>query len=707
MKGFSLIALFYFLFSTGYSQSSIKIDSLKNELKHARVKSKIYNELANQYMRISPREAMTYVQLAYRHAVDEGDLFQEAEAIRLKAFAYGMYNEYTKSGILADSALIIFKKIKNFEKVTECQYLKASGLMLQGKYNEANELFNLCAEEAKKLKARQLEATIQIQIGRIHRVSGNYDSALACYKEALTIGKEIRNNLIVANAYHHMGIVYQDKQSLEMAIDCHIKALPLFEKENTLTQIPYVYISLGSAYRDSKNYTESLKYLHRASEYLIKLNDRWGLFELNRNLGMTYLDLNMPDSARLYFQYSLGYCREINEKAGESDNLKFLGEILILQKEYSKALVYLQESKQLNDSVGNQLELTNILYDIGRTKVYMGEYVEGLTILKQSLSLADSLDVLYEKMIIHKEISTAYLKLNRPAQALKNFEIYSTLRDSVYKIESNRHFVEMEQKYKSEKQKQEINQLRIDKIEQDVAIRKQRSVRNIFILGFVFASLTGFLFYRSYIIRKKADLEKEALLKEIHHRVKNNLQIISSLLSIQTDSVTDTKVINAVQESQGRVKAMALIHQLLYQNQDLSRIDFGTYLPQLVNALSSIYKKQGTAVNTDIEAANISFDIDLAIPLGLIITELTANAFKYAFNGNETGKLSIRINKRINNEYLLIVSDNGPGLPTGIRVNELNSMGLKLVHILTDQLDGTFEYNYNQGAIFTVKFIVT
>ena len=689
-----------------YSQNASKIDSLKRELKHSKSKSKIYNALAIQYIRVSPDECMSYAQQACYWASKEGDKTQMAKALWLKGRVYGSNSEYDRSIIVYDSAMVLFKELNDDENIIDCQMQIGTCLMLQGKYNEAIEMFDMSLAEAKRLNASELYAKIQFQIGRIHRVRGNFKNAIACYEDALRVGKEIKSDFLLANAYYLIGEVYMDKKNLEMAIEYFITALPLYEKQNLLTHIPYVYTSLGSAYRDSKNYSESLRYFRKASKGLTSLNDRWGLYELNLNIGITYMELNKLDSAKIHFEYSLTYCREINETAGESLNLKYLGEILIMQEEYEKSIEYLQEAQQLNDQINNKLGLTNILYNLGRANVYMGDYREGLSLLKSGLALADSLDVIYEKMIIHKEISTAYLKQDKYREAMKHFEIYSTLKDSVYKTESNRHFVEMEQKYQSEKQKQEISQLSLDKIEQDLMIRKQRSVRNIFILGFLFASLTGFLFYRSFRARKKADMEKEALLKEIHHRVKNNLQIISSLLSIQTDSVTDTKVINAVQESQGRVQAMALIHQLLYQNQDLSSINFETYLPQLVDVLSSIYKKEDTIVTTEIEAENISFDIDLAIPLGLIVTELAANAFKYAFNSKEIGKLSVRIHNTKDEEYLLTLTDNGPGLPQGIKVDELNSMGLRLVTILTDQLDGTFEYNYNLGATFTVKFKV-
>ena len=205
-------------------------------------------------------------------------------------------------------------------------------------------------------------------------------------------------------------------------------------------------------------------------------------------------------------------------------------------------------------------------------------------------------------------------------------------------------------------------------------------------------------------MKKKSDMEKEALLKEIHHRVKNNLQIISSLLNIQTENVTDKNVIGVVKESQSRVKAMALIHQLLYQDKDLTKIDFSTYLPRLVTAVSSIFKMTEQDIEVKIDATNISFAIDMAIPLGLITTELVSNAFKYAFTGKKKGQIEIRLQAVSEKKYQLSVADNGIGLPAGLDFNSLDSMGLRLVKILTNQLMGVFTYQYNKGSVFIVEF---
>lgn len=692
------------LSTAAISQDQAIIDSLKQELKHNDNKAEIYIRLAQNYLSISTEEVLKYSQKAYDEAVVQQDDGLIGEALYLQARVYLDRYEYDQCIEMADSAIIYFQKTHNISSEINCEVMKASISMLQSDYDKALALYEDAAQKSKAIDAMDVHASALINMGRIYRVRGEYAKALDIFQKVLEISEELDNAYLRAHALHFIGLVNQDQQYFDLAIEYYLRSLKIFEENNILQSLPFVLVDLGSSCREAKNYPESIRYFRQALGYFTKVNDRWGLYELNRNMGLSYMNMGRYDSAWICFENTLRYSRAINEKSGECHALNYMGEILILREDYQNALHYLQEALQLNEELNNKLFLTNILFNIGKCNLDMGNSETGLKILLRSLEIADSLDVLYEKMAINRVVSTAYKKLNRYREALEHYEIYSVLNDSIYKEESNRSFAEMERKYQSEKQKQEISQLRLDKVEQEVTIRKNRSMRNIFILGFLFATVIGILLYRSYLSRKKADQEKEALLKEIHHRVKNNLQIISSLLSIQTDNLTDSKVINAVQESQSRVKAMALIHQLLYQDKDLSKINFGTYLPQLVHAISSIFKKEGSRVNVDISAEDQLFDIDTAIPLGLIVAELTANAYKYAFNENMEGNLRIKVEQEPGNLFKLIVADNGPGLPEGMEIKNLNSMGLRLVNILTDQLDGSFGYLYEKGSVFTVQF---
>jgi len=206
--------------------------------------------------------------------------------------------------------------------------------------------------------------------------------------------------------------------------------------------------------------------------------------------------------------------------------------------------------------------------------------------------------------------------------------------------------------------------------------------------------------------------EKEVLLKEIHHRVKNNMQIISSLLSLQAGRIKNKKMQEMFKVSQDRIKSMALIHEKLYQSKDLARIDFSDYIRSLTNNLFSIYRVGMEAINIKLDLDEFYLDINTAIPLGLIVNELISNSLKYAFHEErawgEGGKSQgeIRISLRSDNEgrTKLVVCDNGVGLPKDLDFRKTKSLGLQLVNDLVEQIDGSIELQKRGGTAFKITF---
>lgn len=203
--------------------------------------------------------------------------------------------------------------------------------------------------------------------------------------------------------------------------------------------------------------------------------------------------------------------------------------------------------------------------------------------------------------------------------------------------------------------------------------------------------------------------EKEILLKEIHHRVKNNMQIISSLLNLQTEFIVDERDEELFRESRNRVFSMALIHEKLYQSENLSRIDFGRYLQILANRLLNSYVITGGGEypTMNIDTHDLSIGVDVAIPCALIVNELISNSLKYAFEDvkEKKNKISIDFSLDTNSrEYSLMVCDNGKGFSANIDFRETKSLGLELVNTLTSQLNGQITLDNTTGAKFTITF---
>ncbi|MFY0673356.1 MAG: sensor histidine kinase [Bacteroidia bacterium] len=292
----------------------------------------------------------------------------------------------------------------------------------------------------------------------------------------------------------------------------------------------------------------------------------------------------------------------------------------------------------------------------------------------------------------HKEALECLSKANRNIESLYG----EKLSNDLAQIESDK-----------------IRQVKNAEIEVEKGKKRTATITSIAISTLLIVILISFFYQRKQSIKlasknkeiekqkttiEQADKEKSLLIKEIHHRVKNNFQVVSSLIELQSRNIEDNKARELAEEGQNRIKSMALIHQRLYQNEDLL-IQFDEYTHALVNEVSAMYDKE---IETDIDAENFAFDIDTAIPLGLILNELITNAFKYGFEKSHK-KLTVKFEK-LETEYKMTVQDNGKGFKDDINFNTVKSLGLRLVKRLSQQLKGRAEINFTKGAAFEIYF---
>jgi two-component sensor histidine kinase len=200
--------------------------------------------------------------------------------------------------------------------------------------------------------------------------------------------------------------------------------------------------------------------------------------------------------------------------------------------------------------------------------------------------------------------------------------------------------------------------------------------------------------------------ERTVLLQEIHHRVKNNLQVISSLLDMQSLATQDPSVEHILQDSRNQVKAVALVHEALYLSADLASINLKDYVHNLTGHLLHVYGSQAAGVTIRTEVDPVSLNIDIAIPCALLLNELVSNALIHAFpvQGNERGQIRVEFHALPEGRFTLTVSDNGVGLPPGFSPNDVSSLGMQLVTMLTQQLDGTLTVDHSSGTTLSISF---
>lgn len=229
-----------------------------------------------------------------------------------------------------------------------------------------------------------------------------------------------------------------------------------------------------------------------------------------------------------------------------------------------------------------------------------------------------------------------------------------------------------------------------------------------------------FIFVRGRILRKqrenlelqivertqeisKQNEEKSLMLKEIHHRVKNNLQVISSLLNLQAEGITDKRVLTLFEDCRHRVNSMALIHEKMYQSHNLVNIDIGSYINELIGSLIDTYDTD-KKINLETDIEEIQFRIDTIVPLGLILNEIISNALKYAFKGRDEGKIHVQLYKTQENAFMLEAGDNGVGLPKNVHLERANSLGMQLIVMLSEQINGRVQLLHSGGTIYRITF---
>jgi two-component sensor histidine kinase len=304
----------------------------------------------------------------------------------------------------------------------------------------------------------------------------------------------------------------------------------------------------------------------------------------------------------------------------------------------------------------------------------------------------------------------------RYGDALALNDRHHRFQDSLNSIQQNQVLFDIEARYQKEEREREIALLSAQNEIKDLTIQRSERQRLMLLLGLLaFALITGTALYtyrakqrlNQQLVEKNTLVtnslaEKELLLKEIHHRVKNNLEIISGLLYLQSKYVEDENVLEAIREGQNRVRSMSLIHKNLYQEENLTGISIQAYLDKLVDGLMKSYKVGTNHIDIRKDIARLNLDVDTAIPLALIINELISNALKYAFPGDRPGTMCISLHE-LDNELVLNVEDDGVGLPEDFNIGESHSLGFRLVDMFTQKLEGVLQISGDHGTRVTLR----
>ncbi|HEY9487195.1 MAG TPA: sensor histidine kinase, partial [Chryseosolibacter sp.] len=321
--------------------------------------------------------------------------------------------------------------------------------------------------------------------------------------------------------------------------------------------------------------------------------------------------------------------------------------------------------------------------------------------LKRSEEMASSLGLLEQL----KQIYGLQIKLNQKNGDLDKALAYSeqllVVKDSLLNREKAQSLAEMQTRYESLKKEDRITLLEKEGLLQTVELERRQIWIYSMALAIVLIAIIGILIYFNLRMVRKNKTHIELLLKELHHRVKNNLQILSSLLSLQSQQLTDDTAIKAVKSSESRINAMALIHRKLYTVDQNRTIDIKEYITELIQYLVYSYGYHEKNFKLDLEIKEISIDVDKAIPLGLILNELISNAFKHAYENHPNPRLVVNLAFPESNELNICIKDNGTGMPSRDE-KQRKTFGMKIVSTLIKELKGTIHVKSENGTTYNL-----
>jgi two-component sensor histidine kinase len=705
-------------------------------------------------------QSIAYHQSAIRLYRQHRDGKGEADSYLLLAWTRSDKGEVEEARKDIQQAIALYKDKSDLEAMGHA-YIKwgntytNSGEQLNKKINYYQQGLELFARAGNKMR----QADVHKDLGDLYGMQGSMAQAFLELRKALALYHSI-GYPHVQGVYDLLGIASTEMGDYQKGLKYGLLAVQTAETfGDTTLQLCTIYNRLGLTYSELKEYQKAYMYYTKAMHIAQNYNHRPSIMVLMGNISEVLYRLGQP---RLTVQLLL----RIAEQYPPQNNVdsiylasRLLGSYTQL-KQYSLAQRYYKQLLSFSERLGrNENSRKHIYNNVIQFLVESKQYALAQNYaveFEEYCRTTNNLRGASQALLYRFRLDS--MQANYPS-AIRHYQQYKRLEDSLLNETKSRQIASLDVLYETEKKEkdiqlkeQNIKALTKERILQEHKIKQDRFIRNGVIGGAATLLLLLVVIYNRYRLKqqsnrlleaqqsklqeqheelqtqqntlqaqkrqiqeKNQDLEglltekeqlleeKERLLKEIHHRVKNNLQIVMSLLNSQALSLQDKTALSAIQESQNRVQAMALIHQKLYQTEGVARIPMKAYIEEVVAYLQDTYaisRQIGFKLNIE----PIELDVSLAVPLGLIINEAITNAYKYAFPKECSGVVYISLLKQSDTLYELTIADDGVGLPKGYDPSQSRSLGMTLIHGFSAQLGGELSIEGSGGVKISLLF---
>ncbi|NCD72122.1 sensor histidine kinase [Mucilaginibacter agri] len=602
-------------------------------------------------------------------------------------------------------------------------------------YEKARDLF-------KQTHNREEEITTNKKIAQAHLIQNKIDLAENELQQVLNDYKAIGYKKL-HYTYDLLASISRAKADLHKELFYRMEARKSMEASHDMDVADYVYAKLALVYSDLSMYPQSYTWITRAMEILKakrQFEDYYGDFSLQVydliTSGKPQLALEavkktekevppMNDPQRVDLAEAYGNCYVALKQYAKAE--RYYLQMMQIYKLTNFNRVFYTTNEQMvldfvhyNETMGGFYILTK---DFPKAGFYFGKILE----LPKGTVRPVTLSKIHRLQFEVDSASGQFIP------AIQHFEAHKDINDSLYNATKSKQIADLQIKYETSQKEQSIKLLQSQSKSQQTELQKLNLERNITFVGVGMLFVMAGLAYYGYRQKQKSNLilqtkqdeinqqnqslqllldekdrllnEKDWLLKEVHHRVKNNLQIVMSLLNTQSAYLKNNAAITAIRESQNRVQAISLIHQKLYSTSNVSSIDMAVYIADLVNYLVGCYNTGDRDIRFEQQIEPVRMDVAQAIPAGLILNEAINNAIKYAFPGGKGGRISIVLKYVATDALRLTIADNGVGLPDNFDLKNTNSLGMEMMKVLSKQLGGKFAIkNKREGVIISIDF---
>jgi two-component sensor histidine kinase/Tfp pilus assembly protein PilF len=577
--------------------------------------------------------------------------------------------------------------------------------VLDKKKNNATEMFML------KNKSSALN-----NFGIYHYSNGNYEKAIEYYLRSLSLKKKINDQKGIASVYNNLGGIYDNKGNSSRALDYYLKAFKIRETKypNDLKGLSISLNNVGQSYYNQGDTEKAQFYFEKSLEINPKAKDNYAKAAILNNIGVIYSLQDDFENAFIFFEKSLKIKQKIGDQKGRVISLNSIGALYKELGKYKEALDYFNKALNISQENNNKDGLSRTLNNLAEVSYLKGDFTQANEFGSESMLLAKGL----QKPLLISDaaniLNKIYKKEGNWSDALSMLELHIKMRDSISNKETEKDIIKQKAAYDLSKKEHEIELLSAQNEVHTLKLKENKTLVYFVTAAFLFTLVLAIAIYygnqkkqvvNELLKQQKEEIssqheEKAVMLKEIHHRVKNNLQVVNSLLRFQSRNIEDKKILEMFEKAQKRVLSMAMLHEKMYRSDDLKHINIKEHFTHLIEDLIENYTVD-KKIDLDVKIDNITIDIMVLTPLGLIISELITNSLKYGFSKQNTGQIGVSLTKTTSQKLELIVFDNGIGYnPDDIK----EGLGTKLVRIYVKQLNGILEKLDQKGTAYKLVF---